>query len=788
MPTIIEPLTADWKDVQAVVKKHMDAQEKDKAVKAVRDFHAKLCSTRVLDPACGTGNFLYVAMELMKRLEGEVLDFLGRLDADQMILEMKGSTVDPHQFLGLEINERAVPIAELVLWLGFLKWQLRSGIEIAEPVLKRFDNIRHQDAILAYDDKVLRRDEPGRPVTRWDGKTMKKHPVTGEDVPDEDARIEIYDYVNPRPAKWPEAEFIVGNPPFIGGNDMRSELGDGYAEACWKLSPEISGSTDFVMHFWDKAARDLKDPTSPLRQFGLITTNSITQEFSQRLLAQHLTGKNSISIVFAIADHPWLKSPDKAAVRIAMTVSIRGVLHGRLLKVTNERDLDSDTPIIETAELVGQISPKLELGTYVAIAVPLKSNTGIALRGICLIGEDFMISSTKAKAIGLGKQAGLGNHIRPYFNGKDITNKARGIFVIDFLGLSEGDIAKRFPEAYEWLLERVKPFRDQSERKQYRENWWIFAEPRKEWRTASDKLKRFIVTSMTAKHRFFVYLDASALPDQGLIPISLDDAFYLGVLSSRIHVTWALAAGGRLGVGNDPRYNKTVCFDPFPFPDPSPALKEKLRALGERLDAFRKERQAAHPDLTMTAMYNVLERLRAHERDKNAAPLTQKEKRIHEQGLISTLKQIHDEIDAAVFDAYQWPHDLTDEEILARLVALNRARAEEERQGKIRWLRPEFQAAKEKAPAKPATQIETALPAAQEKKPSAKPAFPASDGAQQIRDIRAILASADGPLSAAEIAARFRKTKDVEARVGAVLEIFVDIGQARAESGRYFLA
>src|SRR5690606_2684797 len=203
------------------------------ARKSVRAFHQQLCQTRVLDPACGTGNFLYVAMELMKRLEGEVLEYLVDLGEEQYLLELSGHTVDPHQFLGLEINPRAVQIADLVIWIGFLKWQIKTGGQsaIEEPVLRAFKNIKEQDAVLAYDKRELVRDEHGKPVTRWDGVTMKKHPVTGKDVPDETARIELYTYSNPKPAEWPKADFIVGNPPFLGGKDIRADLVDGYAEA-----------------------------------------------------------------------------------------------------------------------------------------------------------------------------------------------------------------------------------------------------------------------------------------------------------------------------------------------------------------------------------------------------------------------------------------------------------------------------------------------------------------------------------------------------------------------------
>ena len=285
VPTIVEPLRADWEAALADAHALEAAGDRDAALRRVKDFHHMLCTTRVLDPACGTGNFLYVSLELMKRLEGEVLDALEGLGEDAPRFVMEGETVGPRQFYGLELNPRAVAIADLVLWIGYLKWQLRTlpANRLAEPVLHAYDTVRRQDAILAYDKQELLRDEHGKPLSRWDGVTMKFHPITGAEIPDPDARVELYRYENPRPAKWPEAEFIVGNPPFIGGKDMRAELGNGYAEACWKARPKISGGADFVMHFWDEAATRLlrerkKGAANPLRRFGFITTNSVSAD------------------------------------------------------------------------------------------------------------------------------------------------------------------------------------------------------------------------------------------------------------------------------------------------------------------------------------------------------------------------------------------------------------------------------------------------------------------------------------------------------------------------------
>jgi type II restriction/modification system DNA methylase subunit YeeA len=257
--------------------------------------------------------------------------------------------------------------------------------------------------------------------------------------------------------------------------------------------------------------------------------------------------------------------------------------------------------------------------------------------------------------------------------------------VIDLFGLAAEEVRQKFPAVYQHVLTRVKPERDANNRATYRENWWMFGEPRKDFRPALVGVRRYVATTETSKHRFFQFLDASILPDNMLIAIALDDAFHLGVLGSRVHVVYSLAAGGRLGVGNDPRYNKSRCFDPFPFPACGDATRERIRNIAEELDGHRKRVQAQNPGLTLTGMYNVLEKLRV------GVALNEQEKRIHDAGLVSVLRQLHDDLDAAVFAAYGWPTSLTDAEILERLVALNAERAKEEASRLVRWLRPEYQ-------------------------------------------------------------------------------------------------
>jgi hypothetical protein len=684
-PTIEEPLRGDWDLVRAEVRRLVEEGKVEEAKKAVRDFHRKLTKIRVLDPACGSGNFLYVSLDLFKRLESEVLGLLSDLGEKQDLLELHGVTVTPEQFRGIEVKRWAKEIAELVLWIGYLQWQVRargSAKNVPEPVLHDYHNIEHRDALLDWDRKELVLDDKGVPVTRWDGFTTKVSPVTGEEIPDETARVEAYRYINPRKAGWPEADFVVGNPPFVGGWRIRQALGDGYVAALWSLHPHISEKADYVMYWWDKAASLAVE--GKVQRFGLITTNSITQVFQRRVIQHHLD--KGLSIVWAIPDHPWVDSDSGAAVRIAMTVGGLPTNHdGIVALVLSESPGEDEAIEVGLSTRKGRINANLTIGTDVTAAKVLRANDGISSPGVQLYGSGFIVTADKAKELGLGRLPGLEKQIRPYLNGKDLTGKSREVLVIDCYGLSEDELRTRFPAVYQHLLVTVKPERDANRRMSIREKWWRFGWERPALRQSLERLRRYIATHETGKHRVFIFLDAPVLPDNMITSIAVDDAFHLGVLSSGIHVVWALAAGGRLGVGNDPRYTKTRCFDPFPFPACTEEQKSRIRVLGEALDAHRKRQQALHPDLTITGMYNVLEKLRSGER------LSQKEKEIHEQGLVSILKQIHDDLDAAVFDAYGWPHDLTDEQILERLVALNAERAEEERNGLVRWLRPEFQ-------------------------------------------------------------------------------------------------
>jgi hypothetical protein len=239
------------------------------------------------------------------------------------------------------------------------------------------------------------------------------------------------------------------------------------------------------------------------------------------------------------------------------------------------------------------IHPDLTIGPNTAAAVPLKANEGLSCPGVKLHGAGFIVTPEEARKLGLGRVPGLDRHIREYRNGRDLTARARGVMVIDLFGLSGEEVRRSFPAAYQWVFDRVKPERDQNNRPSYRTNWWILGEPRANFRPALKGLRRYIATVETSKHRFFVFLDASILPDNKLVNIASSDAYTLGVLSSRIHLLWAEAAGSLLE--DRPVYVKTTCFEPFPFPDAAEPIRERIRFLGEQLDAHRKRCQEAHP-------------------------------------------------------------------------------------------------------------------------------------------------------------------------------------------------
>lgn len=763
--TIIEPLTDDWIGYQSAAERALRNGTRAAAVREIEDFLKHLSSIRVLDPACGTGNFLYVALRRMKQLEGEALKQLHDIGGDDAVARVTDISVKPDQFFGMELNKRAVEIAELVLWIGYIQWHMRTRATVPpEPVLGSSDHVHEKDALLTwsgYPHKQLRRDAVGRPVRDQQGH-------------------ELYVFPSAIRPEWPEADFIVGNPPFIGGKDIRGRLGAGYAEALWKTNPQINRSADFVMYWWDRAAELLTCEGTRLRRFGFVTTNSITQVFQRRVLERHLGAASPISLLLAIPDHPWTKGArDAAAVRIAITVATRGEQKGTLRQVIREEKLDTDEPAIEFDSRQGRINADLSIGANLDDAQGLVANEAICYRGVQLMGSGFIVSPDEARELGLGHRIGLENYVMEYRNGRDITAQSRGMLVIDLFGLKSDEVRRDYPEIYQHLLRTVKPERDKNNRATYREKWWWFGEPRREMRPALKNLPRYIATVETMKHRVFQFLSGDVLPDNKLIVMALDDPYALGILSSKVHVAWSLRSGGWLGVGNDPVYVKSRCFDPFPFPDAPAATRSKISSLAEELDETRKLVLRENPDLTLTKLYNGLEDSRT-----STGTLTSEQRDIQDRGRVLILKELHDRIDHAAMSAYRWSLDLTDEQIIRELVALNMARASEERRGLIKWLRPDYQIDKMGSLAHRVDRVQSILGAKSRLK---KVPFPIGERDQAFV-VLDIITRAKSPLSAEEIATAFVAPPTIVLEVRDVLKSLARIGQAEThDSGRSYI-
>jgi hypothetical protein len=752
-PTILEPLRTTW-DVAVRGEVERLLQEADVKTGAARadlerqatdridDFLHTLVRVEVLDPACGTGNFLYVAFEAVKDLEYEVRAFRRSLGgAVQGHLELATASVVPTQFHGIEKDPFAAEIAQVVLWIGELQWRMRhqEWQSIPDPVISTQRSIRQGDALITWTGTAPRVDEAGQPLTRWIWGSYVPSPTQPDVlVPDPAAREPLVDYLGVARTPWPEVDFIVGNPPFIGNKPMRERLGDGYVDAVRRCYAEVPETVDFVMYWWHRAAERLTAKGTRLRRFGLITTNSIKQAFNRQVLTQHSDA--GVRLVLAVPDHPW--DDDGAAVRISLTIAEAAppdvlAAPARLLEVVNE---DEGHLAVELRESKAPtIHPDLRIGADVSRAVPLQANAGVSFQGMNLVGDGFRLTPDEVRSLGFDPEA-LPPVIKPYLNAREMMRRREGRFVIDAFGLTADELKAQWPSCYQWLWDRVKPERDENRRTSRKKNWWLFGEPVGKLRAAWTGLARYLITPETSKHRAFTWVPAGVVPDHTLYAICLDQPEALGVLQSRIHTVWATTAGGTNGVGNDPRYNNTKCFAGFAFPIYEGEHRKNIARAADAVWSYRTAAHQRNPALTLTIIHNLLDLRRAN------APIPKELAPLHAALATDVLLELHTALDHAVADAYGWPHDLSDDELLLRLVALNRERAAEEASGTIRWLRtPNTDANVELiSPTPKVTTTEAeALP------------WPKDKG-DQLLQVLAVVAAADRPLDVDTIARRFK--------------------------------
>ncbi|NLN90406.1 MAG: class I SAM-dependent DNA methyltransferase [candidate division WS1 bacterium] len=597
-PVLMAPLRREWESVRAGCEELAEKAEaadttrkrqnhRDEISARVRGFMERLAGVRVLDPACGSGNFLYVALNALKDLELEVIQATAAWSA-----EAPFPAVDPGQLYGLEIDPYAVELAQLTVWIGYLQWCQRHGFLGSDrPLLKKHDNIQQRDAILAFD-------EEGRPV---------------------------------EPA-WPEVDVIVGNPPFLGDKKLRGELGDEYVERVFGVyKGRLPNGADLCCYWFERARSEIE--AGRARRAGLLATNSIRQS-ANRVVLDRI--QESGGIFMAWSDREWIL--DGAAVRISIVGFDDGSEAGRTLDGQPVERINAD--LTSTVDLTQ--------------AKRLQANSGLAFQGPVLVGP-FDITSARAREF-LSMPTNPNGRtnadvLAPLLNGKDIMDRPRGLWVINFGDRTEREAAL-YEAPFEYVVSHVKPMRLQSRDPQRRRNWWRLGRSGAAFERARSGLSRYVATSQVAKHRVFVWLPPEAQPHQTVIAFARDDAYFLGALQSRAHVVWALRLGSSLE--DRPRYTPTTCFETFPFPKPT---EEQRAAIAEAAKALHEMRQAAldnDPKLTMTALYNKRP---------------------------TWLDNLHKDLDRAVLAAYGWPEDIGDEELLERLLALNLERAEEEERG-----------------------------------------------------------------------------------------------------------
>ncbi|MDP2827323.1 MAG: hypothetical protein Q8O37_01820 [Sulfuricellaceae bacterium] len=697
-PVIEAPLLAEWQAAQQRIAAAMEkfqqggkgSQAAHKEAQAAFISHLeRLKNYRVLDPACGSGNFLYLALKTLKDLEHRA-----NLEAEALGLQRQiGIETGPANVYGIEINPYAAELARVTVWIGELQWMLGHGYPVLrDPILRPLDHIEQRDAVL---------DRP-RPLPNPPPHTLKGTRAG------EGANVKIDDYFEP---EWPEVDAIVGNPPFLGGSKKRGELGDAYFEALNHVyKGRVPGGADLVTYWFEKARAQIEQGKA--KAAGLVATNSIRQQANRTVLDAVV---RTSRIYEAWSDEPWVNQG--AAVRVSL-VCFGNEIGARL-----------------NGKAVDQIHADLRTGDNLTSALRLPENEGASFFGLALAGEFNIDQFVALQWLKQPNPNGRPNSdvLRPLWNGQDLTGRWEGRWVIDFGPAMEDNAAMLYEAPFGYVVEHVKPVRLTNNRKSRAEKWWRHGEARPAMRRALAGLGRYIATSEKSKHRFFIWLDERIAPDNRLIVIPRNDDVTFGILSSRIHVCWALAVGSTLE--DRPAYATTTCFETFPFPagltpdlPPSPALPprgEGSKSPSTSGGGVGEGESCAGENITKAAKtLNQLREtwlnppewvdwVRTPEEEKAGFPLRPiakpgplpnplpKGEGANVKGDFSYAAELkkrtltnlynarpawlanaHRELDQAVAAAYGWADytpEMSDEEILRRLLALNLARSQADR-------------------------------------------------------------------------------------------------------------
>ena len=649
-PVVVEPLAAEWGTVKVAIAGQMaeyraGGKGAKKAYRAADErflgFLERLKNFRVLDPACGSGNFLYLALRALKDLEHRA-----NLDAEALGLHRQLSIeVCPRNVLGIELNPYAAELARVTVWIGEIQWMLKHGYDIRRnPILAPLDHIECRDAVLNVDDS-----EPD----------------------------------------WPEANAIIGNPPFLGDKKMRGELGDEYAVRLRQLyRGRVPGGADLVTYWFEKARAHIE--AGRAKRAGLVATQSIRKGASRAVLDRIVA---SGEIFAAWSDEPWIN--DGAAVRVSL------VCFGAAHPSPSGRGAGGEGATLD-GQPVATINADLTAGENdLTRAARLAENAAVCFQGPVKVGAFDIPGELARQWLEQPNPHGKPNRdiVRPWANGMDITRRPSDTWIIDFGGQMTESEAALYEAPFAYVLAHVKPEREQNRRALRAKNWWRHGEIMPSMRAALARIPRYIATPRVAKHRLFVWLHSAVLPDSRLYVIARADDATFGVLHSRIHQVWALANASRHGVGNDPTYNAATCFEAFPFPPglqpnrnaltPGPSPEGRGEQKGEGLEVAAIAEAARRLNELRENWLNPPQWVdRAPEivpgypdrlipKPEFAAELKKRTLTNLYNARPAWLDQAHRALDAAVAAAYGWDDDtpaLPDDEILRRLLALNRER------------------------------------------------------------------------------------------------------------------
>ncbi len=647
-PVIIDPLQAEWAETLGKMAALIDSapkrtedrlltpadrRKREKLLAEAGAIHnvfiERLVNFRVLDPACGSGNFLYVALRSLKDLEHRA-----NLDAEALGLPRGFPRVGPECVLGIELNSYAAELARVSVWIGEIQWMRRNGFEPSKnPILKPLQTIECRDALMDADGKAT---------------------------------------------KWPRSDVIVGNPPFLGGRDMKKELGTEYVNGLRKIY-DVPGAGNFVM-FWFRKAGDILASKS-IDRFGLVASKEAFAGAGIKLLNNLYVNSE---IVFATSNIIWPSA--EAAVRVNITVWER---HG------------GDTQRVLDGNNVAAIHPNVKGGeTDLTKTKKLAQNLGVAFIGVQPSGP-FDVSGELAREW-LNRPMNVhGKHnasvLRPYWNTYEIVRRSRDQWVVDFDGISLGDAAY-FEDVFEHISKTVGTARlinksiDPKTQDWLEKFWHLHWRPRPEMRAATKNFSRIILTPFSSKHRVFIFAENSVLASNNLVAIARDDDTFLGNLESSFHRIWSLAKNMDLGKGGDPRYPPTMTFETFPFPAgltpniPAADYADDRRAIAiaaaaARLNELREN--WLNPQDLIIRTPEVVPGYPDRILPRDAAAAVELKKRTLTNlynARPAWLDNAHKALDLAVADAYGWGDDwragaMTEDEILARLFRLNQERA-----------------------------------------------------------------------------------------------------------------